>query len=89
MRQFNHGIWYYEMQELGYNYRLTDFQAALGTSQLQRAEFGLQRRKEIASAYQQAFEGKSYIKQQVGVVKGHAYHLYVVEIENRDVLMQH
>ena len=34
----NHGNWYYEMQYLGYNYRLTDFQAALGNSQLQRAE---------------------------------------------------
>ncbi len=89
LRQYNHGIWYYEMQELGFNYRLTDFQAALGTSQLQRAEAGLQRRLEIASVYQKAFEGKPYIKQQVGVVPGHAYHLYVVEIENRDGLMQY
>lgn len=86
LRQFNHGLWYYEMQELGYNYRLTDFQAALGTSQLQRAESGLQRRKEIASVYQQAFEGKSYIKQQVGVIEGHAYHLYIIEVENRKEL---
>jgi hypothetical protein len=38
----NHGGWYYEMQELGYNYRLTDFQAALGISQLERADEGLQ-----------------------------------------------
>lgn len=89
LRQFNHGIWYYEMQELGYNYRLTDFQAALGISQLHRAEFGLQRRKEIAFNYQQVFEDKSYVKQQVGVVEGHAYHLYVVESDNRDRLIQH
>ena len=47
------------------------------------------RRLEIASVYQKAFEGKPYIKQQVGVVPGHAYHLYVVEIENRDGLMQY
>jgi dTDP-4-amino-4,6-dideoxygalactose transaminase len=45
----NHGGWYYEMQELGYNYRLTDFQAALGTSQLKRANEGLIRRTKIAS----------------------------------------
>lgn len=89
LRHFNHGIWYYEMQELGYNYRLTDFQAALGTSQLQRAEAGLRRRIEIANNYQRAFEGKAYVKQQVGVVVGHAYHLYVVEFEYRDALMQH
>lgn len=89
LRQYNHGIWYYEMQELGYNYRLTDFQAALGTSQLQRAESGLQKRKEIASVYKQAFESKSYIKQQVGVVEGHAYHLYVIEVDNRKELYEY
>lgn len=37
----NHGGWYYEMQELGYNYRMTDFQAALGISQLKRADEGI------------------------------------------------
>jgi UDP-4-amino-4,6-dideoxy-N-acetyl-beta-L-altrosamine transaminase len=89
LRHYNHGIWYYEMQELGFNYRLTDMQAALGTSQLHRAVPGLQRRKDIASVYQNAFEKKSYIKRQTGVVRGHAYHLYVVEIENRDALMQY
>ena len=76
-------LWYMEMQELGYNYRLTDIQAALGLSQLSRADIGLQRRKEIAAIYQSAFNGKSYIKRQSGVVEGHAYHLYVIEVENR------
>jgi dTDP-4-amino-4,6-dideoxygalactose transaminase len=47
-RIYQHGVWYYEMQELGYNYRLTDFQSALGLSQLKRADNGLIRRKEIA-----------------------------------------
>ncbi|MFN5885021.1 MAG: aminotransferase class I/II-fold pyridoxal phosphate-dependent enzyme, partial [Bacteroidota bacterium] len=56
----NHGGWYYEMQDLGYNYRLTDFQAALGTSQLKRADEGLTRRRQIATAYQQAFQHKPY-----------------------------
>ena len=45
----NHGGWYYEMQELGYNYRMTDFQAALGISQLRRADEGLARRQQIAA----------------------------------------
>jgi UDP-4-amino-4,6-dideoxy-N-acetyl-beta-L-altrosamine transaminase len=89
LRQFNHGIWYYEMQELGFNYRLTDFQAALGTSQLKRAETGLERRREIAAVYEKALSGKPYIRRQAGVVQGHAYHLYVVEFENRDGLIQH
>lgn len=75
--------WYMEMQILGYNYRLTDFQAALGLSQLERADAGIIRRRQIASYYKKAFEGKSFIKGQSGVIEGHAYHLYVIEVENR------
>jgi UDP-4-amino-4,6-dideoxy-N-acetyl-beta-L-altrosamine transaminase len=75
--------WYMEMQDLGYNYRLTDFQAALGLSQLQRADEGLERRREIASVYQTGFTGKPFIISQSGVVEGHAYHIYVVEVINR------
>lgn len=82
----NHGGWYYEMQELGYNYRLTDFQAALGTSQLKRANDGLTRRREIASTYFEAFKNKSYILGQSGVVEGHAYHLYIIQLEKRKEL---
>ena len=77
-------LWYMEMQELGYNYRITDFQAALGNSQLQkRADEGVQRRREIAKVYAQAFQDKNYIKGQSGIVKGHAHHLYVVEVSDR------
>jgi UDP-4-amino-4,6-dideoxy-N-acetyl-beta-L-altrosamine transaminase len=76
-------LWYMEMQELGYNYRLTDFQAALGLSQLQRAEEGINRRREIARTYEKAFKGKDFIKGQSGVVEGHAYHLYVIEVDDR------
>ncbi|MDR9366399.1 MAG: UDP-4-amino-4,6-dideoxy-N-acetyl-beta-L-altrosamine transaminase [Balneolaceae bacterium] len=75
--------WYMEMQDLGYNYRLTDFQAALGRSQLTRADEGLKRRRKIAARYTEAFEAKGYIRRQAGVVEGHAYHLYVVEVEDR------
>lgn len=76
-------LWYMEMQELGYNYRLTDFQAALGLSQLQRADEGINRRREIASTYKEAFKNKDFIKGQSGVVSGHAYHLYVIEVDDR------
>lgn len=81
--------WYMEMQELGYNYRLTDFQAALGLSQLKRADEGLARRREIAQKYFEAFIGKIFIKGQSGVVEGHAYHLYVIEVEDRLGLYNH
>jgi len=75
--------WYMEMQTLGFNYRITDFQAALGTSQLQRADVGLDKRKIIASAYANAFKDVSFIKGQSRVVAGHAYHLYIIEVEDR------
>ena len=80
----NHGGWYYEMIDLGYNYRITDFQAALGTSQLQKADKGLARRREIAVAYNEAFRNIPSIKTPYcdsGV--NHAYHLYPIQVENR------
>ena len=82
----NHGGWYYEMQELGYNYRLTDFQAALGITQLARADEGLKRRRAIAKQYDEAFEtaGVPILK---NVENGeHAYHLYIVLSEERKAL---
>lgn len=75
--------WYMEMQDLGYNYRITDFQAALGSSQLTRADEGIKRRREIASTYFNAFKEQPFIKGQSGVIEGHAYHLYVIEVEDR------
>ena len=75
--------WYMEMQTLGYNYRLTDIQAALGLSQLNRADQGIKRRREIAKQYLEAFTGKEYVLSQSGVIEGHAYHLYVLEVKDR------
>jgi UDP-4-amino-4,6-dideoxy-N-acetyl-beta-L-altrosamine transaminase len=75
--------WYMEMQELGFNYRLTDFQSALGISQLKKADKGLKRRREIAKKYAKAFAGKKWLKGQSGYVKGHAYHLYIIEADDR------
>lgn len=85
----NHGGWYYEMQELGYNYRLTDFQAALGISQLKRADEGLARRREIAKTYFNAFKDNPNILNQSGTVEGHAYHLYVIQVPQRKELYDH
>lgn len=79
----NHGGWYYEMHELGFNYRLTDIQAALGISQMKRAGENLARRKEIAENYDMSF---SNLKSEIVHRKsnhGHAYHLYIIEVENR------
>ena len=75
--------WYMEMQHLGFNYRMSDIQAALGISQLKRAESNLELRKKIASKYEKAFFNKKFIKGQSGYVHGHAYHLFIIEVENR------
>lgn len=87
------GGWYYEMQELGYNYRLADINAALGISQLKRADENLQKRKAIAKKYDEAFADTNIklIKPAEGF--SHAYHLYVIQVEDRkglyDYLKQH
>lgn len=76
-------LWYMEMQELGYNYRLTDFQAALGISQLKRAKKGLERRIEIAKMYTDALSSCKDIIHCSNFIEGHAYHLYVLEVNDR------
>lgn len=86
-RIYDNSLWYYEMQELGYNYRLTDIQAALGNSQLGRAEFGLEKRRRIAKTYKESFKNHpNIIDRNEGYSKAHAYHLYVIEVNNRKEL---
>ena len=77
------GLWYYEMQELGYNYRITDIQAALANSQLKRADEGIAKRQAIASKYRTAFAGTPLKTQAEKQGHFNAYHLFVVEVENR------
>ena len=80
----NHGGWYYEMQELGYNYRLTDFQVALGLSQLKRADEGLKRRQKIAVRYNEAFKRIADIQTPYASPDVfHAYHLYIIQVPDR------
>jgi UDP-4-amino-4,6-dideoxy-N-acetyl-beta-L-altrosamine transaminase len=80
----NHGGWYYEMQELGYNYRIPDMLCALGISQLKRAGEGLQRRKEIAARYNRAFAGHPEVRiQDPSLQEGHAFHLYIIRTKQR------
>jgi perosamine synthetase len=75
------GPWYYEMQSLGYNYRITDFQCALGRSQLRKLDRVLARRREIAARYDAAFRDHPLLEplaQPAGTRS--AYHLYVVQV---------
>jgi dTDP-4-amino-4,6-dideoxygalactose transaminase len=81
--------WYMEMQELGYNYRLTDFQAALGISQLKRANENLLKRRDLARFYIDQLHGSTGIIRCNSFDEGHAYHLFVIEVENRRGLYDH
>jgi perosamine synthetase len=83
------GSWFYEMAELGYNYRLTDFQCALGLSQLKKLPGWVARRQEIARRYQEKFAqlpGVQILK--VSPEVAHAYHLFVVRLKNRQSVFE-
>ncbi|UOB19413.1 UDP-4-amino-4,6-dideoxy-N-acetyl-beta-L-altrosamine transaminase [Abyssalbus ytuae] len=88
----NHGGWYYEMKELGFNFRLTDIQSALGITQLAKNEKGVIRRNEIAENYKKAFKDK--IKyQSLPEDSYNAHHLFVIEVDDKkglyDYLRKH
>jgi len=82
-----HGNWYYEVHSLGYNYRLTDIQAALGLVQLKKNNKWKLRRLEIVTQYDQAFKDLKHITPQLHPI-GHnySYHLYVVRADYRKEL---
>jgi UDP-4-amino-4,6-dideoxy-N-acetyl-beta-L-altrosamine transaminase len=73
--------WYYEQQMLGFNYRMTDIQAALGTSQLQRLEAYIDRRNALASRYGKALRGLPLKLPTVQPDNKSAFHLYVVRLK--------
>jgi UDP-4-amino-4,6-dideoxy-N-acetyl-beta-L-altrosamine transaminase len=85
----NHGLWYYEMQDLGFNYRLTDMQAALALSQLKRAQQNLYKRHQIAKKYDEAFKNTPVISPKINHNVFHAYHLYIIRTEKRDKLFHY
>lgn len=83
--QKNEGAWYYEQLDLGYNYRITDLQCALGISQLKKLDGFIERRKEIAKRYNEAFkdiQGLVLPKQINGC--NNSWHLYVIQVINKD-----
>lgn len=76
------GFWYYEMNELGFNYRITDFQCALGISQLGRIDEFIRKRRGIAEFYDETFiDDKRIITPNVSEKCKHSYHLYPLSID--------
>ncbi|MFT9819924.1 UDP-4-amino-4,6-dideoxy-N-acetyl-beta-L-altrosamine transaminase [Lysinibacillus sp. NPDC056185] len=78
----NHGPWYYEMKFLGYNYRMTDIQAALGISQMDKLDAFILRRREIVSMYNEAFVNikEITVPHQLNDTNS-SWHLYVIQLE--------
>lgn len=80
------GSWFYEMVDLGYNYRLTDIQCALGLSQLRKLPGWVARRRQIARGYEAGFAGMPMVQPltvRSNVV--HAYHLYMVRVKTKPI----
>ena len=76
----NTNPWYYEMHTLGFNYRITDFQCALGLSQFKKLDNFIQRRKEFAQIYDKEFEN-TIIKPLYIFDDKSSYHLYIVKVD--------
>lgn len=76
------GMWYYEMKSLGFNYRLTDIQCALGVSQLRKLDSFVLKRKKIAKSYDEFFKNRdSFLIPKTSRGNSHAYHLYPLKYE--------
>jgi len=81
---YNEGDWYYQQLELGYNYRITDIQCALGISQMKKLDAFITRRREIVQRYNEAFAGIDEIVtpfQMEGC--NNSWHLYVIQVDRR------
>ena len=74
--------WYYEQQSLGFNYRLSDFQAALGLSQLGRLDTYITKRENLAQIYNQNLDSNKYLIQHVPPHSYSGRHIYVVRTNN-------
>ena len=81
MTHDSHGPWYYQQLELGLNYRMTDIQAALGVSQMQRLETFVKRRQELAAGYKKLLENLPLTLPWQHPDTLSSWHLYVIRLQ--------
>lgn len=89
LQQENAGPWYYEQHRLGFNYRMTDINAALGLSQLDRLPEFIDRRREIAAIYDRAFADLPVKTPHQHTDSASAWHLYVIRIDQQNAAQNH
>ncbi|MBW1649577.1 MAG: UDP-4-amino-4,6-dideoxy-N-acetyl-beta-L-altrosamine transaminase [Deltaproteobacteria bacterium] len=81
-----YGLWYYQMQHLGFNYRITDIQAALGISQLNKLNNFVEKRKKIVRQYNNAFKNIPHLTIPYEKEKKNtSFHLYVLQIDFKKI----
>ena len=89
MTEASHGPWYYQQIALGFNYRMTDIQAALGVSQLENIDSFVQKRNQIATQYDLAFEHEDITPLKQNSFCYSAYHLYVILLPKETTKAKH
>jgi dTDP-4-amino-4,6-dideoxygalactose transaminase len=89
MSEPSHGPWYYQQVELGFNYRITDLQAALGLSQLDKLEGFIARRRELAARYDRLLGGLPLTLPGLQLDAESAWHLYVVRLRLDEISLDH
>ena len=85
----SHGPWYYQQIELGFNYRMTDIQAALGATQLQRIDEFVERRRYLADRYNRSFASLPLTLPWQHPDTNSAFHLYVIRLRLNKIAISH
>lgn len=89
MTEASHGPWYYQQVELGFNYRITDLQAALGLSQLNRLDEFIARRRQLAARYDRLLANLPLTLPGAQPEAESAWHLYVVRLQTDRIRLSH